>query len=86
MVLLEQIVYINSNGLNIDEALPLYPIVDFSESTLNPKLINGSPTTHIPIPTITDRCEKLLFHYQDSYESMQRYSSLDESEYYYRKR
>ena len=52
-----EIVYDNSNGPNIDGSLPLYVVVEFLRYSLNHSFIDGSPTTHILISVITERCE-----------------------------
>ena len=53
-----EIIYDDPRGPNIQDSLPLYVIVNFLESTLQTRLINNRPSTHIPIPITTDRCEK----------------------------
>ena len=52
------IVYYDARGSKLIGALPLYVVVDFPESTLSLNLIPGSPSTHIPIPITTERCER----------------------------
>ena len=52
------IVYDDAQGNKLIGALPLYIVVDFPESTLSYNLILGSPSTHIPIPITTERCER----------------------------
>jgi len=52
------IVYYDARGSKLIGALPLHVVVDFPESTLSHNLIPGSPSTHIPIPITTERCER----------------------------
>ena len=52
-----EIIYDDPRGPNIQDSLPLYVIVNFPESTLQTRLISNRPSTHIPIPITTDRCE-----------------------------
>ena len=53
-----EIAYDNSNGPNIAGALTLYVVVDFPKCSLNHGFIDRSSTTYIPIPLITEKCEK----------------------------
>ena len=55
-----EIVYGHPMGPNNPGSLPLYVATKFSESTLDYSLIPGPPSTYIPIPVTTNRCEKTL--------------------------
>ena len=55
------IVYNDAKGSKLIGALPSYVFVNFSESTLSYNLVPGSPSTHIPVPTTTERCERKCY-------------------------
>ena len=54
----KEIVYDHPRGPKQPNSLPSYVVVDFPECTLGHVFIHGSPTTYIPIPVTTDRCER----------------------------
>ena len=58
---IKEIIYENGNGPNHQEmSLPAYIIVDFKNCTIpdNIKCFDDKPRTYIPIPVVTERCEK----------------------------
>ena len=58
------IVYDDTSSSKAQGALPLYVVVDFSESALSYSLIPGISPTYITIPITTERCEKSVVRLQ----------------------